>query len=329
MARLAEPAEEHTVDLDRSLAVIHPRDGVMVQVCLLATLYFQRGHLLERRAAVAECFREYRATMGDLLCWAHPGNNRFQHLAPGDAPLKDPARFLIEDQLRAYGSGFTWHGGRDAHSADPHWIAALGAPSGESERQGALSYLQVAFPLTWFAEHAGGLPSLTLRWAKRLQAFHGYGGIGIVLSPRGTFAQRHENEVYGLSRRYPGLEIDYPIAHALDLKHGIKGGNWLTVLAEPWVERLGGEAVLRDALGEGFRLWPYAGGLMIQAGDHPQLGDSNRLLAPAYYGRLARVLKPIRIETHGRIHAFGGLDRAGFDAWLARFDADPAGFEHE
>ena len=35
------------------------------------------------------------------------------------------------------------------------------------------------------------------------------------------------------------------------------------------------------------------------------------------YARLARALKPIRIQIHGPVH---GISREQFEAWLARFD---------
>lgn len=45
---------------------------------------------------------------------------------------------------------------------------------------------------------------------------------------------------------------------------------------------------------------PYDGGIVIQAGETPQLGDINRGLIPEAYQRVAQVLKPIRFDDHQR-----------------------------
>lgn len=137
-------------------------------------------------------------------------------------------------------------------------------------------------------------------------------------SPRASVSQKHGPAAYGLARRFPGLELDDPLVHVLYLREGIKGNNWLTVLADSWVKSLGGLELLTKKLGEGFTLHPYPGGVMIQTGPHPQLGDVNRQLEPVGYRQLAQVLRPIRVRSHG---GFLGLDQERSLAWLARFDS--------
>jgi len=46
------------------------------------------------------------------------------------------------------------------------------------------------------------------------------------------------------------------------------------------IATLGGLETLTAELGEGFRIDPVAGGVLIQAGPIPQLGDRNQNLRP-------------------------------------------------
>ena len=106
----------------------------------------------------------------------------------------------------------------------------------------------------------------------------------------------------------------------------IKGVNWLTALDDECFERLGGrDAVLSD-LDEAFKFYNYDGGVLIQAGPVPQLGDVNQRHIPRYYQQLARKLKPLRMvfpQGHSLLKSPRPQEKSGADVsneWLARFD---------
>jgi hypothetical protein len=48
----------------------------------------------------------------------------------------------------------------------------------------------------------------------------------------------------------PGVlgKVDYPAIHSIDGASGIKGVDWLTVLADTWLEKLGGVEAVRAQL---------------------------------------------------------------------------------
>lgn len=85
-------------------------------------------------------------------------------------------------------------------------------------------------------------------------------------------------------------------------------------------------ALLRVRLGEDFKLTTYDGGVMIQAGPRPQIGDATADRWPRHHVTLAQVLRPIQIKTHYPFHTGDPLGReARLDgparlAWLFRFD---------
>jgi hypothetical protein len=106
------------------------------------------------------------------------------------------------------------------------------------------------------------------------------------------------------------------------LRTGIKGVNWLTILGDRWLKEMGGIEHLRILLDESFGFYPYEGGLIIQAGPKPQIGDAQANRWPQRYVTLAKVLKKIQITNHYPFH-FGGPGRMNHQAslaWLFRFD---------
>ncbi|WP_128293465.1 type VI immunity family protein [Afifella aestuarii] len=86
---------------------------------------------------------------------------------------------------------------------------------------------------------------------------------------------------------------------------------------------LGGEERLAEVLGPSCPIHDYDGGIVVQAGPEPQLGDINRGLVLDDYRRVSQALAPIRFEDYPR-----GLFVLGepFDSleetrkWIRRFD---------
>ena len=307
--------------LDR-LAEVH-RDGrVVVRLGLVVTLYFPRGHTLEKREAVLKCFREYLDLCGEYLRWWVVEGRRFSAVAKlinGDLTPYLLSPKLDRDPERTWAT--FWHGGEHMDDASDYRIAAFGSSKLESDLNRALSYLTVTLPLGWLPERREELLGMVLRWCERLRPLHGYGGAGIIDAVSEGLASVYQKRVYGLAKRHQGLEVDYPLQHALWTKNAIKGGNWITVLADTFVARLRGVDVLQHELAEPFKIYEYPGGVIIVAGDSPEFGDRNRNLDTPLYRRLARILKPIRVALHPAVHGWkGGFDRQEFEAWLARFD---------
>lgn len=303
-------------NFEAQLAVVDGGGQVVVQISLLATFYLDDAHTPAKREAVAACFDAYLARCGEQLRWAaHPENGTWQALEQQTVPTPQ-AWFETRNLDENDAWQFYYHGGRQAHEVSPFRVYGMGARAWEPN----LSFVSFALPLTWFADHDGQFADMVLAWCRRLQPVHGYGGIGILESPRRALAQQHEKTVYAMARRFPGLEVDNPVTHTLYLAEGIKGVNWLTVIADAWLDKLGGRDALAAQLEEPYTLHAYPGGVMIQAGPRPELGDVNRQRPPQYYPAVARLLKPIRVTTHGRLHAFGGFDQDATEAWLARFD---------
>ena len=99
--------------------------------------------------------------------------------------------------------------------------------------------------------------------------------------------------------------------------------NWLTVLCDALVEELGGRDKMRTTLEPVCKVHDYPGGVVIQAGAFPQIGDTWRDEVPEAYRFVARYTKSIRFETYrsGLFRVPQGLDgKKETLAWIRRFD---------
>lgn len=303
------------------------RDGdgrVVIRAALLATVYVLDPYTREVREAFASCCEDYFAHCGQHLRWAmdpEPGYmERF-----GSSKGSRPGAWL-PDLGEENEFNLLYHGAEDERGASPFFLEALGDQRRPFEQ---LGYLRLAFPMFWFVEHSGSLVDVLLQLCRKLKPVSGYGGFGVIESHDRSISQRYAPKVYQLAQRFPGLEVDYPTGHSLwQLQGGggIKGVNWLTVVGDRWLARLGGADAVQAALASldtRFVLHRFEGGIIIQAGQRPEMGDAERNVWPALYVKLAKYLKPIRITEHRPFQQGGAglrFDKERSEAWLRRFD---------
>lgn len=314
------------------LSVTDARDGQVLQVALLSTVYFAEPWRREVREAVAMCCEDYIERWSPHLRWAlSPRTRRMERFGQGEG-----SRPMSWVPARAEDASFSVivHGGESAHGACAIEVRALGAARQPFEQ---LGYLRVARPLLAPLGMEEAWPEALLAICRRVKPVSGYGGIGVIQSPNNGISHRYEPIVYELAQRFPGLEVDFPIDHAIwlckgrDKRGGIKGVNWLTVIGERWLAELGGAAAVQAGLAvldPRFVVQGYEGGVMIQAGAQPELGDSRHNAWPGLYVKLAQYLKPIRISEHRPFGHAGPGERFGnrsedAEAWLRRFDTRP------
>ena len=325
---MSEEIDELSEVLNEHLSVRDEKDGVVLQVALIATVYLEEPYRREVREAVAACCEYYLQRWGRHLRWAvNPDTDGMEPFGTGKA--SNPRSWL---PMLAEDEDFTviYHGGERQRSASAFSLESFGAVRRPYLQFG---YFRVTFPLLAFADGSSSLPDVLLDICRMLKPVSGYGGIGVSESPHDGVSARYEPIVYYWAQRLPGLEVDSPISHSNWLtdgrdggRDGIKGGSWLTVLCDRYAAELGGadeiEADLK-ALDSRFLVHRYDGGLLIQAGPRPQLGDTARDLWPTLYVKLAKYLKPIRIMEHRPFHRDGPGERFDLErseAWLRRFD---------
>jgi hypothetical protein len=314
--------------LDEHLSVKDEDGHVVLQVSLIATVYFEAPHRREAREAVATCCEDYFRRWGEHLRWAmNPDTGVMERFGTGRA--SSPRAWLL---ARGEDADFSliYHGAKNDRGASPFSVKTFGV---ESRPLFELGYFRMSFPLLWFAGGSSSLPEALLEVCRKLKPASGYGGIGVVESPDRSISYEYGPIVYEWARRFPGLEVDYPVSHTNWLRNGreggrdgIKGVNWLTVVGDRYLGELGGaDKVASDlaALDRGFLVHRFGAGVLIQAGPRPQLGDAQRDIWPSLYVKLAKYLKPIRVTKHNPFQRGGPnslFDKDRSEAWLRRFD---------
>ncbi|MFS8065457.1 MAG: type VI immunity family protein [Byssovorax sp.] len=302
------------------LFCVSDKDGrPALRIGLLATMFLAESWTRTVREAVTEAAESYLRAFQPFLKWAqHPNAARLHAIEKGKVPF--PRDWLPQhEDGKAWSFGF--HGGETTEATSEFQVSAYGSDSVKK----ATGYFQMYLPLHWFADHPETFQDFVLSFAKGLRPLSGYAGIG-VLEPLDIYAREpFQATVKQIADRFPGLEIESHPIHGIHTGNGIKGVNWLTILGDHWVQTIGGLDYLRIRLGDDFKLTPYEGGLMIQAGPRPQIGDADANRWPQHYVTLAKVLKPIQIKDHYPFH-FGDsrgparMDYQASKAWIYRFD---------
>ncbi|NUQ78845.1 MAG: DUF3396 domain-containing protein [Polyangiaceae bacterium] len=310
--------DENEQELSNILCVKDKDGRVAVMIGLVATVFFDNRRPREIRERVADVAEDYITLVREHLRWTRPpGARRSCRI---DSPAMRLPKQWLPDHPDNKSWEFVFHGGDMALAASAFHVSGFGSEDFDNP---GLGFLHISFPMLWFAEpSAGTFPEYVLKICQKIQPLSGYAGLGVIESHDGYTADDFQPIVKEIAERFPGLEVESLSAHTLYLHTGIKGVNWLTILGDRWVNEMGGLDSLRAHLDENFGFYPYDGGVVIQAGPKPQIGDAQANRWPKHYVKLAKILKKIQIKNHRPFH-FGGpgrMDHEASKAWLFRFD---------
>lgn len=180
-------------------------------------------------------------------------------------------------------------------------------------------------PLTWLKSNRTTFVAQLLDWCSLAKPEQGSFGIGLVSRP--GMERKRTVEAWPLLARFSGLDHPTALDWSASKPHaGLRAVNWLTILDDTWVERLGGMGRIADGLHPEGQLHPYPGGVVIQACKHPQMGDVNLVGPPEAYVAVDRMIAPHRYVDYPDkpMHLFklpGPLDPHGTTlGWLRRFE---------
>lgn len=324
------------------------QDRVVVNPVLFATVYFERGAYPEVRQGVLACLDAFEERFGANLHGGRVGGGKY---TAKTAKGMQAMRKLLLDSKPNESVEFVRSDVTDQYTAPDYVVEAYmpaAFPSGGDG--GFVSYIKFVLPWSMATDEEGLAQYHDyLRFVcQTLPVRGGYGG----LTPTLPFDRhRYQPQEYVLASRFTGLEMDCaphfetdtyriqsiegeepnvvclnilkPGATVTALGH-IKGVNWYTILGDVFVDRLGGEAALRQQLARAdIGVERQGQCLLIRAGDHPRLGAPEEgLIEP--YAFVNRAVRSLRIAEHGGMHTYMEYaERADGDntqAWLARFD---------
>jgi len=300
-------------------------DVVAVRLGLMCTLYVQNPHDLAVRQALATCGDQYQTMFGEhLKLYLNPtGDGKFVRYPRRGVSL---AKYVETNNTpdQPFGPSFT-SGARyeDAASYSLEMFAADAEyfPEGEDP-----AFFAATLPFSFLKEQPGkpSFQTLVHGWCQILKPFCGYAGIGAIQSVDSSEQLTTVYQVYPIARRFPGIEIENAEMVSLYLGRHIKGVNWLTALSDEVLAPIGGRQALLAKLDENFHIMEYEGGVLIQAGPAPELGDVNRKQIPRYYRQLSKLVRRLRMrfpDDDSFIRPDTDEDASEVtNEWLARFD---------
>jgi hypothetical protein len=313
--------EDDLNQLENLLCIRDPDGRPALMIRLSATFLFKDPWTREAREAVTDVAEDYLKKFQADLKWVKDHRSEKVPIYPiAKKKVPFPREWLPNHPDRE-GWEFGFHGGERERAASDFLIEGFGVEH-RAHGQG-LGYLHMHLPLRWLVDHPSDFPQHVLKTAERIKPLSGYAEIGFLEPLSNAVRDRAQTLLTPLAQRFPGVEVDDLTGHTIWCENGIKGVNWLTVLSDRFVEEAGGLDYLRIRIPEPlFPFFKYDGGLLIQAGPHPEIGDATQNRWPRHYVTLAKVLKKIQIKDHCPFHYGGGgrMDKAMSEAWLFRFD---------
>jgi hypothetical protein len=291
------------------------------------SLYFFEGSSAEKR-------RNIMSIMDHVLS-LFPGKCTHLHRS-GKRSVKISAKNLGDLRTDAASRGpthdfyFRLHEFDENNVDDPMLHSIRVSAFGSASITRPLSAITMHFPPTFALDDPRGCALLITRWAGILGAAHGTAGLAAV--GMGTSSARNEVVHYPALMAYPCLDFDDPGAYWSELNFApgqnkgydkLRASNWLTFVGDTFVDKLGGENTVRTKLSTDILVIPYVGGLCLQAGPSPELGDTKRGYIPEAYRTVARTIKSVRFGDYkyGIFDVPPTMDDGAVTRdWLKRFD---------
>lgn len=299
-------------------------DYVGAVIAITGTLYFEGGHTQAKREAIAKCFEQYQAQTGDVLTWL------WREEPPSGPPcmpyikapkIRDLLSSLDEDEQL----NLQYTSGAKREDAAPYSFYVSAEPGWTAKKTGQLDVLQFALPFVDIIEQPKAFQALFVEFAGRLQALHGHGGFGFVLSPS-EWNSNQPTEAFA-SEQARGVDVGAPSFSAAKLKRNtFKTISWLTAINHDMVTEAGGLHTLRSELPpDWFAFYDYGTGIVIQAGNEPDLAATAIDAKPPQYVLPNAALKPLRSSVfwlHLAASAAGEPRLTGLKGkeWIERFD---------
>ncbi|WP_321967054.1 type VI immunity family protein [Burkholderia cepacia] len=310
--------------------VLEPRystGGIGAAFVVRAVLYFERAYAPEVRAAIAQCYEEYSASVDNKLTFVW-------HNGKAAQPLKKVKPFA---DLAAASSAddrfdFDYVSGTSATDASLYRFSVVGLRQ-RQEKAGNRGYnaLSFSWPVVAVQENPDAFVKLFYDAARHVDAIHGHAGYAVNLSL--TAVNENEPIEYWISRMMPGLDVGAPgDLGTRQLKGQIKTVDWLTAIDRAMLEAVGGLRTIRSELPpDWFAIGDYGTGVVIRAGVLPETGASETEggppVLPAAYVVLNHALRAVRANSldalqHGTVNGGAPTYNTTISTaeWLKRFD---------
>ncbi|QBX82574.1 type VI immunity family protein [Citrobacter tructae] len=291
-----------------------------LQVGLVAWFYLDKGYTRENRARIAEAYQLYHNEFGKKLKWGYidDPNKDMDYSAISPKEFKEAIANSFGDDI-----DFKWYSDKGFRFASDYSVN-VNSPAGWYESvHKRVSCFGFSLPVSELKDKSN-LEKLLSHFCSVLQPIHGLMGLGIQQCYE---EERYQHLEYDIGQEFLGVDIPGGLTDKR-LRNGFRTINWQTFFNNEWLEKLGGMSYLRSTLSNpAINITPYNGGVIIRAGEWPELGWVNDNPYPELYVKVNNVLKPIRAPEIGSLGYGSIAGEIRFDdnstaRWLARFDVE-------
>ncbi|OXI84271.1 hypothetical protein CFB40_24880 [Burkholderia sp. AU31652] len=350
---------------DLSVRLADNSMGVLPGV--IGTVFFERGSQPGVRQAILDCFDRFAEMFGkhlkggkdsDLGKFTKRNEKGVEKIRRAiiDTPSYMQVSVLRSSAIDQDTAAEYYIGVLTGMALQEDYVSPTGRLRVPKGRETGLSQLKFNVPMNLVTTDEGIAEyEEFLRFVcNKLMVRGGYGGLAPVLA---YSYHRYMPQEWALAERFSGLDIDStahlqkqeydPVSYEGESKDDltasydhlhpgakvgrwgfIKGVNWYTILGELFIERLGGEAAIREKLDRpDIQIERANACLMIRAGDFPRLGAPEEGL-PEPYVFVNSVLRVLRDPKPDALHTYipdlPSADVKNARKWVARFDLPDA-----
>ena len=293
-----------------------------IKTGLVGCYYLDQGYLPEKRQAIGQVLALYDKYWGDKLKFGFLDGNPNQ-LHPYQKFSIDKKQDLINNYALDV-LNFYWSNVDNLEFVPEYLIKTFSEPEWYEKLHQEISYVQLYLPISELKEFGvEQLIDLNQKISEILQPMHGFFGLGIQHSHEYYDYQYLE---YELAHQFLGLDISN-VESDLRFRSGFKCINWLTILSGQLItDKLSSLEALKERNSDNeIRFYPYAGGVVVRAGEVPELGDVARNPYPKHYVNVNALLKPARAPEiaslgFGSINGEIRFNNRTSKEWQCRFD---------
>jgi hypothetical protein len=308
--------------------IVHPRyREIYSRIGFGVSLYFFDGWTPAKREALQSIRSDYLAVFPGGLTHVHTTGKTRVPITPKRLE-QAAANFESMDENTLFYFCLQQIDLQAENDPRECFLLAFGNEKNSPTRK--MSGIRIHLPVQFALSDPQRTGRLVADWAGRLGAAHGTAGLAALLA--GGVTTGGDALHFEALRQYPCLDFDAMGSYWSELNFApgpnkgydkLRASNWLTFVGDMFVAKLGGAGALRAKLSPDIPVLPYAGGLCLQAGPAPELGDAKRGYIPEAYRTVARAIRPVRFEDYkyGVFDVPEGIDdHAVMLAWLKRFD---------
>ncbi|MEP8909427.1 DUF3396 domain-containing protein [Enterobacter roggenkampii] len=304
-------------------ASVKYKDGSpAVNLGLIITVFFKNGHTPEVRRKMVECVDHYYGEFKPFLRktlpvkkWTRITENNYARQR--QAILDSTPEEIIDWVLSS---------AQESYLAPGYSILIMGTRIFHNDTD--RSVIKLVFPLSLLKEPDGKerYENWLLWLCNTFEVESGYAGLSFVLP---YARERMFPYEYALAQRFSGVMVDsLGTLEGGEAVEGLKGACWYTILATPWLERLGGEDAVSRRLAKTpeISLLSYNNGVIMKAGElPPPLGEKQTEGLPQLLVKINQIILPVRYDGHKGLHFYSEYENHQFDEessmkWFARFD---------